>query len=169
MGRDFRKAATWELQAMVKARSFLRALNTPEEEAELKAIKKELASRRAMERNRKKKNMKTETIINSLCDALNEHLDTRISMLKEDVTSFPNASNEMELYDEAIKRLEAAKRGLSIANRLRDPEEQKRHRSRIFSNLNRIRNIVNQLQRETDSSFANKHEMMMHKRRNNIM
>lgn len=46
MDLDFSRYATWELEAMVKARSMLAALNTPEENAELKAIKDELKARR---------------------------------------------------------------------------------------------------------------------------
>ena len=52
---DFSNYATWELQHMVKARSFLAALNSPTEEAELKAIKAELAKRRKAVAKGKKK------------------------------------------------------------------------------------------------------------------
>lgn len=46
MDLDYSRHATWELEGMRKARTMLAALNTPEEDAELKAIKAELAKRR---------------------------------------------------------------------------------------------------------------------------
>lgn len=53
MNLDYSRHATWELEHMVKARTFLSALNTPEEEAELKAIKAELAKRRRAAKKQK--------------------------------------------------------------------------------------------------------------------
>lgn len=44
--KDYSKRATWELKNMIKANSFLAALNTAQEEAELKAMKRELKKRR---------------------------------------------------------------------------------------------------------------------------
>lgn len=38
-----------------------------------------------------------------------------------------------------IKMLEAAKRGLSAANKLKNPEEKKKHIKNVFTNLNKIR------------------------------
>ena len=51
MNLDYSHHATWELEAMVKARSMLAALNTPEENAELKAIKAELKRRRIVKKS----------------------------------------------------------------------------------------------------------------------
>jgi hypothetical protein len=42
---DVSKKATWELRAIVKALSFLGALNTPQEERDLRNAKKELKER----------------------------------------------------------------------------------------------------------------------------
>lgn len=39
-------------------------------------------------------------------------------------------------------RLDAAKRGIGLANRLRNPEEKKAHLSRVFSNLNKIQGAL---------------------------
>lgn len=50
MNLDYIRHATWELEGMKKARSYLSAFNTPEEDAELKAIKAELAERKAKAR-----------------------------------------------------------------------------------------------------------------------
>lgn len=45
MNLDYSKHATWELEGMAKARGYLSALNTDEENAELAAIKAELRKR----------------------------------------------------------------------------------------------------------------------------
>lgn len=46
---DYSRYATWELEAMKKARSMLSALNTPRENEELHAIKQELRRRKKNE------------------------------------------------------------------------------------------------------------------------
>ena len=38
-----------------------------------------------------------------------------------------------------LSRLEAARRALALANKLKNAAEKKRHQSRIFSNMNRLR------------------------------
>jgi hypothetical protein len=43
---------------------------------------------------------------------------------------------------ELEKRLDAAKRGLGIANKLKNPIEKKKHLSRILTNLNKIRSAL---------------------------
>ena len=43
---DVKEMATWELENMVKAMSFLGALNSPEEDLRLKEAKAELKSRK---------------------------------------------------------------------------------------------------------------------------
>jgi hypothetical protein len=42
----YEKRATWELRHMVKANSFLGALNTPEEDKQLELMKEELKKRK---------------------------------------------------------------------------------------------------------------------------
>ena len=49
--------------------------------------------------------------------------------------------------DGVIKQLEAAKRGLGIANRLRDPVARKKHKGAVLGNLNRIRNRLAQIEK----------------------
>lgn len=51
---DYSRHATWELQAMKKARSMLVALNTTRENEELAAIKAELRKRKTLATARKK-------------------------------------------------------------------------------------------------------------------
>lgn len=43
----------------------------------------------------------------------------------------------------AAEQLDAAKRGLGIANRLKDPGKRAMNRSRIMRNLNKIRGLIN--------------------------
>lgn len=45
--------------------------------------------------------------------------------------------------EELQDRLEAASRALSIANRLRNSDDKRRHLSRVMSNLNTIRSALN--------------------------
>lgn len=51
---DFTGYATWELEAMKKARSMLSALNTPRENEELDEIKQELRRRKEVAKPVKK-------------------------------------------------------------------------------------------------------------------
>lgn len=46
MNRPYKNRETWELKAMIKANSFLGALNTPEENKALDEMKKELKQRK---------------------------------------------------------------------------------------------------------------------------
>lgn len=50
---DFSRYATWELEAMKKARSMLSALNTESENVELAAIKSELRKRKGLAKRQK--------------------------------------------------------------------------------------------------------------------
>lgn len=61
----------------------------------------------------------------------------------------PQALERMRLYLIAeymearrVRRLAAAKRALSIANKLKNPAAKKKHRSRIFGAMNRLRGAV---------------------------
>ncbi len=49
------------------------------------------------------------------------------------------------LFDEASKMLAAAKRGLGIANKLKDPEGRKKNRSRIMGTLNKLRGSLSRI------------------------
>lgn len=50
--------------------------------------------------------------------------------------------------DEIIKMHEAARRGISILNRIKDPAQRKRHASRVFKNFNKISAMMNKLIKE---------------------
>ena len=55
------------------------------------------------------------------------------SLLAEYVETTGVGATELE------KLLDAAKRGLGLANKLKNPAEKKKHLSRILGNLNKIR------------------------------
>ena len=71
----------------------------------------------------------------------------RDSLLKEGLISDHNGPLEAK-FDETAKRLEAARRGLGLANTLKDPVERRKHKSRILGNLNRIRKMLYDIQIE---------------------
>ena len=53
--------------------------------------------------------------------------------------------------EEMTKRLEAAKRGLSLANQLTG-DDRRKHQSRVLGNLNRIRARLNRLIQQLEQS-----------------
>lgn len=44
--------------------------------------------------------------------------------------------------DEILKMHDAARRGISILNRIKDPAQRKKHASQVFKNLNRIKAML---------------------------
>jgi hypothetical protein len=47
--------------------------------------------------------------------------------------------------DEILKMHDAARKGIAILNRIKDPAQRKRHASNIFKNLNRIKAMLMKL------------------------
>lgn len=63
--------------------------------------------------------------------------------LAENVRDLSPLQLDQEIPLEDLEfRLDAAKRGIGLANRLRNPEEKKAHLSRVFSNLNKIQGAL---------------------------
>lgn len=54
----------------------------------------------------------------------------------------------VDKIDEAMKRLQAARTGLGLANKLKDPDQRNMHKSRIMKNLNLLRMIVLHIEQE---------------------
>ena len=50
-----------------------------------------------------------------------------------------------QLLQTAGMRYDAAKKGLAIANKLKNPEDRRKHQSRVMSNLNALRQLVKRL------------------------
>jgi hypothetical protein len=68
------------------------------------------------------------------------------------VTKFKEDAGLEQKFDEAIKRLQAARHGLGIANRLRNPEDQKKNKARIMKNLNLLRRLIQHMEQEMSAS-----------------
>lgn len=65
--------------------------------------------------------------------------DVSAEQLEENISELAPYQVEQGLSLEDIEfRLDAAKRGVGLANKLRNPEEKKAHLSRVFTNLNRL-------------------------------
>ncbi len=73
--------------------------------------------------------------------------------LKEGVTDL-GVTGLADEFDEALKRLEAAKRGLGIVNKLPSGEEKEINKKRIFANLNRLRNLFDKFLKRTQSEIG---------------
>lgn len=56
------------------------------------------------------------------------------------------------LFDETARMLAAAKRGLGITNKLKNPEDRKRHRSRIMGTLNKLRAQLGRIEKAIAAS-----------------
>jgi hypothetical protein len=78
------------------------------------------------------------------------------SRLKEGVLDFDNTDLSY-VFDEAKKRYMAAKKGLAISNKLRDPEQKKMNQARVMSNLNKLRaflaNLTKTIQNEVEAIY----------------
>lgn len=85
-----------------------------------------------------------------------EHLQTSFKLLTEGVTDFSPGSTLPDMLDEALKRLAAAKQGLSLANKLKtrdgkpDVAARSKHKSAIMGNLNKIRGLVARVSRSLE-------------------
>ena len=76
-------------------------------------------------------------------------------LVTEGVTDLNSAPGDfIGMFDEAIKRLEAAKRGIGITNKLPPGEERIFHRHKIMGNLNRIRGLLTRIMKNADSNDA---------------
>jgi hypothetical protein len=72
-------------------------------------------------------------------------------LLTEGVTDFPEDLDIDSKFEEAIKRLLAAKKGLGLANSLKDVSEKREHQRKVMANLNRLRNLVISIEKEMES------------------
>lgn len=72
--------------------------------------------------------------------------DLRQQLLTEAPMDFADRyDDQWELFDEASKRLQIAKRALGLANKLSKPEERTHHKKVVIGILNRLRALVNRL------------------------
>jgi len=73
------------------------------------------------------------------------NLKEKAKLLKEDVMDFPNATSVGEVFDEAQERLKTAKWAFGLTNKLKNPEDRKKHRRNIIIVMNKLRALVNRL------------------------
>lgn len=72
--------------------------------------------------------------------------DTFSQLLERDVHVNEHDENQLNaILNDAERRIDAAKRGLALASKIKDPAERKLHKGKMLSHLNRTRNILDQL------------------------
>jgi hypothetical protein len=79
---------------------------------------------------------------------LHNLLDEMQTLIEDSSSTGETVTSELlSLMDATMKQFAAAKRGLGIANRLKTPEDKKKHRSRIMGTMNRIRAAITKIQK----------------------
>lgn len=87
-----------------------------------------------------------EAEIKEIGDAIMSLHKSYTSVLTEAVDDFLRDDGDLGyMFDEAKKRFLAAKQGLALTNRLKDPQSRQQNKSRVMSNLNKLRSIYNSL------------------------
>ena len=77
------------------------------------------------------------------------------STITEAIDDFLDQDNDLAfMFEEAKKRFLAAKRGLALTNKLQDPLQRKEHKSRVLSNLNKLRAIFKRLEQAVNDVVA---------------
>jgi len=58
-----------------------------------------------------------------------------------------------DMLKTATKRYDAAKRGLAIANKLKDPAQKQKHQSQVMSNLNTLRSMLQKIEKKLSAEI----------------
>lgn len=96
-----------------------------------------------------------ENEIQDIGNAVMELYKSYKATLTEAIDDFLDQDNDLAfMFEEAKKRFLAAKRGLALTNKLQDPLQRKQHKSRVLSNLNKLRAIFNRLERAVNDVIA---------------
>ena len=82
-------------------------------------------------------------------DSLIEDLGTSLQAAKNNVKLKPMSVNDevLQLLKTATARCEAAIKGRQVADRIKDPVQRERHKSRMTANYNTILALVNRLKK----------------------
>lgn len=75
---------------------------------------------------------------------LNEQL-AKNNRINEGAMDFGNRTDPGEIFDEAMKRFKTAKWAFGLTNKLRKPEDKKKHRRNIMIVMNQLRALINRL------------------------
>ena len=81
--------------------------------------------------------------------------ESELDTLLEAPLDMPEGSDINAQIGILIQRLESARRALGITNKLQDPAERKKHRSRVMSFLNQIRGMLDRLINEFSQHATN--------------
>ncbi len=105
-----------------------------------------------------------ETIHNGIMDALEKQLskfDEAFTSLqfKHNVAIMEGVTDDLDpdldtAMDQLAKRLEAARRGLGLTNKLPPGDSRIMHRRKIMGNLNKIRSLFNFIQKKLEDSVG---------------
>lgn len=68
-----------------------------------------------------------------------------LESINEGITDFDPNMSTGEMFDVAQRRFNAAKWAMGLTNKLRNPEDKKKHRRIVLTAMNKIRAIVNRL------------------------
>ena len=76
----------------------------------------------------------------------------RIEDLLEDELEEATVIPENVTVDEILKMFDAARKGISLLNQLKNADERKKHASQVFKNLNKIRAMLMRLTEPVEES-----------------
>lgn len=82
-----------------------------------------------------------------ITESVNEEEEI-LQALEEAVMDMPAGQSLNQMFATAASRLEAARHGLGLANKLKSPEDKKKHRSKIMTALNSLRGLLSEISRE---------------------
>lgn len=84
-----------------------------------------------------------------------EEMESELSLLREKAKKLNEADDPMafaqgdksvgELFDEAQKRMNTAKWAFGLTNKLKDPEDRRKHRRNFMIVMNKLRALINKL------------------------
>lgn len=72
-------------------------------------------------------------------------LQAKAKQLKEGAVDFPDSMSIGEIFDEAQKRMKTAKWAFGLTNKLKNPEDRKKHRRNIIIVMNKLRALIGKL------------------------
>ena len=89
------------------------------------------------------------TELNTLEERLNELKDRAEQLNENDKAHMDFGNRSMgETFDEALKRMKTAKWAFGLTNKLKSPEDRKKHRRNILIVMNQLRALINRLTKQ---------------------
>lgn len=82
-------------------------------------------------------------------DLLNEKQTQELDMLlNEAALDLPANMSLPEMFDEGYRRFTAARKALGLSNKLTNPADRKRHKSKIMTAINQLRNLLGEIAKQ---------------------